>query len=120
MDSPKNCQAHTISADAVHRHSTERERLLAVCNPLWAQCRRDFNRGERGKSARVPHLNYLERLHKRNTFLIESHHPLRETLIAQTGATELSRQRFLQQHYDKAKLLLNHQWSPREEQEIAF
>jgi hypothetical protein len=59
-------------------------------------------------------------LHKRNTFLIDSHHPLRETLIAQTGATEASRQAFLQQQYISAKLLLIHEWSPAEELEAAF
>src|ERR1019366_4972836 len=86
------------------------ENLNGVWNLVLA-CR-ECNRGEKGKSARVPHLNYLERLHKRNTFLIDSHHPLRETLIAQTGATEPLRQRFLQQQYDAATLLLIHHWSP--------
>ncbi len=54
---------------------------------LVLACRR-CNRGIDGKSARVPTLRLLERLHTRNEFLIGSHHPLRETLMAQTGATE--------------------------------
>jgi hypothetical protein len=37
------------------------------------------------KSDRPPHLRYVERLHRRNEFLISSHHPLRPTLIAQRG-----------------------------------
>jgi hypothetical protein len=94
------------------------ENLNGIWNLVLA-CR-ECNRGEKGKSARVPALKYLERLHRRNTFLIDSHHPLRETLIAQTGTSEVSRQNFLQQQYAKAKLLLIHDWSPVEELEAAF
>jgi 5-methylcytosine-specific restriction endonuclease McrA len=49
------------------------------------------NRGESGKFDRLPHLKYLQRLHTRNEFLINSHHPLRETLIQQTGKLEEKR-----------------------------
>jgi len=52
-------------------------------NGIWnlvLSCR-NCNRGERGKSTRVPELYLLERLYNRNEFLIESHHPLRETLM---------------------------------------
>ncbi len=52
------------------------------------------NRGESGKFARVPQIHLLERLHKRNCFFIASHHPLRETLINQTGNTETERAAF--------------------------
>ena len=104
---------HTLSTRA-----EQGENLNGVWNLVLA-CR-ECNRGEKGKSARVPRLRYLERLHKRNTFLIDSHHPLRETLITQTGVTEGLRQRFLQQQYDIAKLLLIHDWSPVEELEAAF
>lgn len=91
-------------------------------NGIWnlvLACR-ECNRGENGKSARVPSLKYLERLHNRNRFLIDSHHPLRETLIAQTGTTETLRRGFLQQQYTNAKLLLIHEWSAIEELEAAF
>ena len=57
---------------------------------------------------------------KRNTFLVAGHHPLRETLVAQTGATEELQKRYLQQQYDNAKKLLIHEWSPAEELEAAF
>lgn len=53
------------------------------------------NRGASGKFTRVPAIKYLERLKKRNDFLISSHHPLRETLIQQTGFTSVERYRFL-------------------------
>jgi len=45
-----------------------------------------------GKSAQVPAKPYVQRLHARNEWLIDSHHPLRETIIAQTNATEPQRQ----------------------------
>jgi hypothetical protein len=53
------------------------------------------------KSNRPPHLRYVERLHRRNEFLIASHHPLRPTLIAQTGATADERARTLRAAYDE-------------------
>jgi hypothetical protein len=81
---------------------------------------RECNRGEKGKSARVPKLKYLKRLHRRNNYLIESHHPLRDTLMSQTGATEAKRQAFLQQRYSAAKSLLIHDWAPAEELEAEF
>lgn len=56
---------------------------------------RDCNRGAKGKFAQVPAIKYLERLYKRNEFLISSHHPLRETIIRQTGSTPQARHDFL-------------------------
>jgi hypothetical protein len=94
----------------------------ANLNGVWnlvLACRQ-CNRGENGKSARVPKLRYLERLHQRNNYLIDSHHPLQETLIAQTGATESTRQQFLQQQYSAAKSFLLHDWAAAEEQEGQF
>lgn len=55
----------------------------------------DCNRGHEGKFARIPAIEYLERLHRRNEYLISSHHPLRETVIAQTGLTARDRWSFL-------------------------
>jgi 5-methylcytosine-specific restriction endonuclease McrA len=88
--------------------------VKANLNGVWnlvLACQ-ECNRGERGKFARVPKIKYLERLHQRNSYLIESHHPLRETLIAQTGATEPLRRQFLQQQYSASKSLLVHDWAP--------
>ncbi|MEG2750163.1 MAG: HNH endonuclease, partial [Acinetobacter sp.] len=61
-----------------------------------------------------PSVSLLERLHKRNEYLITSHHPLRETLISQTGFTELSRRNFLQDVYNCATLTLGggKKWEP--------
>jgi hypothetical protein len=39
------------------------------------------NRGPSGKFDMIPSSNLVARLHQRNEFLINSHHPLRETLI---------------------------------------
>jgi hypothetical protein len=78
------------------------------------------NRGEHGKFAQVPQLRFLERLHRRNEFLIESHHPLRETLITQTGGNEALRRAFLQEAYAFSKGLLIHNWKPIHEYEPAF
>ena len=68
------------------------------------------NRGAGGKFARVPQIKYLKRLHKRNEFLINSHHPLRETIISQTGKTEEERRMFLQRMDKRAIELLIHRW----------
>jgi hypothetical protein len=94
----------------------------APINGVWnlvLACQR-CNRGSAGKFARVPALKYLERLHTRNSFLINSHHPLRETLMNQMGLTEEQRRSFLQEQYRQAKNLLIHEWHPTEESEAAF
>ena len=62
------------------------------------------NRGPRGKFDRIPSLKLLERLHTRNEFLIGSHHPLRETLMNQTGASRKDRVAFLSGIYNKVQL----------------
>ncbi|WP_214770746.1 HNH endonuclease domain-containing protein [Exiguobacterium sp. s133] len=57
------------------------------------------NRGQGGKSAQLPHHSYLQRLHSRNEYLINSLHPLRETIINLTGATDQKRISFLTNIY---------------------
>ncbi|MBM3484947.1 MAG: hypothetical protein FJX66_16875 [Alphaproteobacteria bacterium] len=81
---------------------------------------RNCNRGADGKSSRLPALRFLERLHTRNEFLISSHHPLRETLIAQTGDTAAVRAAFLKGMYEGALGILLHRWEPKAENEDAF
>ena len=73
---------------------------------------KNCNRGENGKFARVPTVELLGRLHKRNEYFINSHLPLRETLIQQTGNNERKRKQFLQQSYSIAKSTLIHEWQP--------
>lgn len=71
----------------------------------------ECNRGIGGKFAQVPAIKYIERLHKRNEFLISSHHPIRETLISEMGATEKDRRNFfLQEVYKIAINCLIHTW----------
>jgi len=91
-------------------------------NGVWnlvLSCR-ECNRGPEGKFALAPSLILLERLHTRNEFLITSHHPLRETLIAQTGATAQERRAFLQARHGEAIAVLIHTWEPRISAERAF
>lgn len=77
----------------------------------------ECNRGESGKFAKVPSVKYLERLFKRNEYLISSHHPLRETLIQQTGKTPQDRAAFLKAVDKEAINFLIHRWevSPKGE-----
>lgn len=78
-------------------HMLKAQLLGDLINGVWnlvLACQR-CNRGVGGKSARVPSLKLLERLSTRNEFLIASHHPLRDTLIAQTGGSENERRDFL-------------------------
>jgi hypothetical protein len=81
---------------------------------------KECNRGENGKFAKLVEPKYLERLHQRNNYLIESHHPLRETLINQTGKTEAIRRHFLQSVYNAAAKLLLQTWKPEFEYDDHF
>jgi hypothetical protein len=103
-------------------HSLKTVGLGKTIDGVWnlvLACRR-CNRGVAGKSDRVPSLKLLERLSKRNNFLIESHHPLRETLILQTGASETQRHDFLNSFHTEAVAVLIHQWEPAEAATPAF
>ena len=62
------------------------------------------------KLAQLPSIKWLEKLHKRNEYLISSHHPLRETIIQQTGNTEDGRITFLQAIYNQWNVIDG--WSP--------
>lgn len=95
---------------------------LPNINGVWnlvLACK-DCNRGEGGKFAKVPSLQLLKRLHKRNEYFINSHLPLRETLIQQTGKGELKRKHFLQEVYNMAKATLIHEWQPEVKGIITF
>jgi hypothetical protein len=80
----------------------------------------DCYRGPDGKFARVPELRFLARLYDRNEFLIGSHHPLRETLMLQTGATEPERHDYLQNAWTEARGILIHTWRPQAEEAPAL
>lgn len=99
-------------------------RVLApdgIANPIdgvWnlVLASKECNRGEGGKFDRLPHRRYLERLYQRNEYFVSSHHPLRETIMCQTGFTSQQRQRFLQQTYMAAESgrLINSYWEAPE------
>lgn len=75
----------------------------------------ECNRGENGKFDRLPFIELLERLFNRNEYLITSHHPLRETLISQTGNTTEKRQTYLQEAYNCSTLHVGaggRKWQP--------
>jgi hypothetical protein len=78
------------------------------------------NRGSGGKFDLVPTLSLLKRLHRRNEFLISSHHPLRETLMGQTGTDEAERRRFLNHFHRRALAARLQQWEPELVQEPVF
>ena len=81
---------------------------------------RQCNRGTAGKFAQVPALSLVERLNRRNNYLIDSHHPLRETLIRQTGASAADRKQFLQRKFDDAVGHLIQLWAPQPMAPAAF
>lgn len=81
---------------------------------------RTCNRGPAGKFDSVPAVPLLERLHARNEFLILSHHPLRETLMTQTGLNGAARAEFLQSTWAEVALIRGAQWLPTEKAERAF
>jgi hypothetical protein len=75
---------------------------------------RRCNRGEGGKFAAIPAPRLIARLHERNNRLVDSHHPLRETIMLQTGADAEARASFLRARQRIALDALVHQWeSPR-------
>ena len=80
---------------------------------LVLSCQRR-NRGEGGKFFSVPSARLIEKLHRRNNWLVESHHPLRETVMLQTGETTELRASFLRSRQRIALASLIHEWSPAE------
>lgn len=81
---------------------------------------KNCNRGESGKFARAPAIKHLEKLYKRNEYLISSHHPLRETLMNQTGRTEWERRAFLQAMDNRAINYLIQRWDTEQVGEAVF
>ena len=73
---------------------------------------RACNRGERGKFAAVPSPGLVARLHQRNNWLVDSHHPLRETIILQMGLEADTRASFLRARQRIALDALVHEWQP--------
>jgi hypothetical protein len=85
-------------------HALQRHNVIEGLDLVWnlvLACS-DCNRGPEGKFDAVPAVTYLDRLFKRNEYLIMSNHPLRETLIHQTGPTSELRHAHFQAVYDLA------------------
>ncbi|MCM3006866.1 HNH endonuclease domain-containing protein [Priestia koreensis] len=84
-------------------------------NGVWnlvLSCK-ECNRGPEGKFAKVPKLNFLEKLHRRNEYFINSHHPLRETLLNQCGKKPQERFKYLNDIYNHALSILLFTWEPK-------
>lgn len=95
-------------------HALKQADFGSIIDGVWnlvLACQ-DCNRGAGGKFDRVPTEKLLERLHFRNEHLIVSHHPLRETLIRQTGPDEVQRWDFLRGFHGRAWGRLIHLWEP--------
>ncbi len=70
------------------------------------------NRGAAGKFGRLAHGDFLERLWQRNERLINSHHPLRESIIEATGANPAARLEFLRSVQTRATEYARADWRP--------
>ncbi len=73
---------------------------------------RSCNNGANGKFAKLPTINLLARLHKRNEFFCSSQHPLRETVMNQIGDSPNDRKSKLNHYFNQAKSILIHTWQP--------
>ncbi|MCS4504288.1 hypothetical protein NYO91_09385 [Arhodomonas aquaeolei] len=107
--------AATVDVDHVFPHVLQRVGVLHGLDGVWnlvLACP-ECNRGESGKRDQLVASPLLERLYRRNEYLIGSHHPLRETLIRQTGCTQASRRDHLQATYVAAsKATGTARWHP--------
>lgn len=85
-------------------------------NQVWnlvLSCK-ECNRGTLGKFDKIPEIIFVENLNKRNNYYIESHHPLRETILNQTGRTINDRKIFLNKFYKDAVNKIPTKWKPKE------
>ena len=119
-------QGHEHTADVDHffphilKQCDSDKPIDGVANLVLA-CQ-ECNRGKGGKFERLPSVNLVDRLFTRNEYLISSHHPLRETLIAQTGNTMNKRQGFLQDAYNCSALFVGSsaKWEPQPQGDAVF
>lgn len=115
-------EAELCDVDHFFPHVLQPHILQTDLDGVWnlvLSCR-NCNRGNAGKFARVPSNKYIERLHKRNEFLISSHHPLRETLMSQTGRSVGERTLFLKSINKIAVNSLLHKWETELKGEAIF
>lgn len=115
-------RASPPDVDHFFPHTLKQHGFGPMIDGVWnlvLSCQR-CNRGTGGKFDKLPSLRLLERLSHRNEYLIGSHHPLRETLMVQTGATEMERRGFLNDMHNRAWALLIHTWEAQEVAEPLF
>lgn len=113
---------NTCDVDHFYPHTLQKECGCANLNGVWnlvLTCQ-ECNRGAKGKFAKVPATKYITRLHKRNEFLISSHHPLRETIMSQTGKTEEERKIFIKNIDKTAINTLIHRWECEQKAPATF
>ena len=116
----KSNDGEIVDVDHFFPHTLLTELPEVNINGVWnlvLACQ-ECNRGTGGKFERIPKIQFLERLHARNEYLINSHHPLRETIINQTGKDTPKRIKFLQQMDQKAIDIIPTRWSPPEAHEV--
>ena len=72
------------------------------------------NRGPDGKFSSLADIRFLKKIHTRNEHYISSHHPLKETIIKQTGSSPRRRAKFLNDIWNTADSLrpVTH-WAPQ-------
>jgi hypothetical protein len=68
--------------------------------------------GSGEKGAKVPVRSLIERLNRRNEYLIDSNHPLRETIILQTGKSPEARISFINDIRQTAENRFLPEWEP--------
>jgi 5-methylcytosine-specific restriction endonuclease McrA len=116
---PNTCDIDHFIPLSVQFNSTRDLDLNGVWN-LVLSCQ-DCNRGQvNGKFARLPEKKLLLGLHKRNEYLIDSNHPLKETLIMKTGVSSSSRWRFLETIFSFASSYKHPEWKPRYIKDVSF
>ena len=96
-------------------HSLMKHKIGYNLDGIWnlvLSCE-NCNRGSNGKSSKIPIRKYLIYLTDRNNWLINSHHPLRETIINQTGSTMQKRNAFLNSVFNESiKIFPGSKWQP--------
>jgi hypothetical protein len=104
---------HLAHVDHFFPHVLKGSELGQKVDGIWnlvLSCKSCNGSGEKG--AKVPHLTLVERLDRRNEYLIESNHPLKETILGQTGMKREQRISFIQDAYDVAIVNLINSWKP--------
>jgi hypothetical protein len=76
--------------------------------------------GSGEKGAKVPSQTLVKRLHRRNEYLIGSNHPLKETIILQTGQLETARKDFISAKFNFAYESLLQIWEPEPKGDPTF